>query len=171
MSLQSSTKHVHLVLCVLSQDCLTAEEQDPILPKLQPLLQGKILIVAMAAMMQFEKLLQQFGGCKEKQRWQELQKRITEVAPVGAAAAIADADLSDALVSQSPHSHMQSPESLQGRVRRLQGISAAQKEVFALGDDQHAVTLTANGKASAFAARQGVHLEVSVHRAVWLTGQ
>ena len=49
-------------------------------------------------------------------------------------------------------------------------MSNPQKEVFALGDDQHALTLTANSKACDFAARQGVRLKVSIHRAVWLTG-
>ena len=57
-----------------------------------------------------------------------------------------------------------------GRVARLQAIAHAQKEVFALGDEQRALTLTANSKAREFAARQGVRLEVSTHRAVWLTG-
>ena len=60
---------------------------------------------------------------------------------------------------------------LQDRVPALQAISAAQKEVFAVGDCLHALTLSANSKATEFAARQGVQLEVFIHRAVWLTGK
>ena len=45
-----------------------------------------------------------------------------------------------------------------------------QKSVFGLGDAMRAVTVTANGSAVRGAERQGVHLEVVTHRAVWLTG-
>lgn len=166
--LPSCTLHFHL------QDCLAAEEQEPMLPKLQAVLENKTRIVSMSAVVQFKKLLQQFGGLQERQRWQALQETLT----------IFCCDI----YNQEPFIQLQADDEQpepnathatqtctfadsDGRVSRLQAISDAQKQVFALGDDQRALTLTANGKASEFAARQGVQLEVFVHRAVWLTGK
>lgn len=127
----------------------------------------------MSAIMQFEKLLQQFGGYKERQRWHALQKTVTIFHPdvstqIHSAATPlqgSNAQPSGVFVSQTCTFAYSA-----GRVSQLQAIADAQKQVFALGDDQHAITLTANGKASEFAARQGVRLEVYLHRAVWLTG-
>lgn len=125
-------------------------------------------------MLQFETLLQQFGGHKERQRWQALQKTVTIFHPDvntqihSAATQLQD---SDAQPSGSFASQTCTFAYSAGRVSQLQAIADAQKQVFALGDDQRAVTLTANGKASEFAARQGVRLEVFLHRAVWLTGK
>ena len=145
------------------------------LPKLQLILENKTRIVSMSAVVQFEKLLQQFGSLKEKQRWQALQETLTTFC----------CDVSNQsrnmLLQLQANDEQPGPNATHatqtytfaysdGRVSRLQAISDAQKQVFALGDDQHALTLTANGKASEFAARQGVQLEVFVHRAVWLTG-
>ena len=163
---------------ILSQDCLAAEEQDPILPKLQPFLKDKKLIAARAAVEKFDKLLQQFGGPKERQRWQDFQEKLTVLCPdpfencktrATNANSTIDESVAPAVLDQTRHG--KTLTILSGRVEQLQAISKAQKEVFALGDDQRALTLTANGKASEFAARQGVRLVVHVHRAVWLTGQ
>lgn len=130
----------------------------------------------MSAVMQFEKLLQQFGGLKERQRWQALQKTLTTFyCDVSSHSQIALTQLqSNVAQSGSGVAHATQTCTFAfsaGRVSQLQAISDAQKNVFALGDDQHALTLTANGRACEFAARQGVQLEVFVHRAVWLTGQ
>ena len=143
------------------------------LPKLHAILENKTRILSMSAIMQFEKLLQQFGGHKERQRWHALQKTVTIFHPDvttqlhSAVTPLQDrnAQPSDSLVRQTCAFAYSA-----GRVAQLQAIADAQKQVFALGDDQHAVTLTANGKASEFAARQGVRLEIIIHRAVWLTG-
>lgn len=137
-------------------------------------MENKSRIVSMSAILQFEKLLQQFGGHKERQRWQALQNTVTIFHPDAntqthrAATQLQD---SDAQLSGSCASQTCTFAYSAGRVSRLQAIADASKQVFALGDDQHALTLTANGKASEFAARQGVRLEVFIHRAVWLTGK
>lgn len=157
---------------------MVAEEQDPILLKLHPILKGRKLIAAMAAVTQFDKLLQQFGGPKERQRWQDLQEKLTVFCPdpienskTRATTVNSTTDNSEPPAIPDQNSHGKSFTFLSGRVGQLQAISNPQKEVFALGDHQRALTLTANGKASEFAARQGVRLVVHVHRAVWLTGQ
>lgn len=46
----------------------------------------------------------------------------------------------------------------------------AQKKIFRVGEDMHAITITANGHALQSAAAQGVHIEAFVHKAMWLTG-
>ncbi|DBA72354.1 TPA: hypothetical protein ACH3X2_010511 [Trebouxia sp. C0005] len=154
------------------RESLAAESQQPMLPMLQPYIDGKGLIAAEAAMLQFQKLLDQFGGHNERCRWQALQEKLLVFSCDPSEAGKTSNDVSAVVNStQQAHTHnVDSFDFLQSRVAHLQAISAAQRIVFALGDDQHAVTLTANGRASDFAARQGVRLEVFVHRAVWLTG-
>lgn len=61
-------------------------------------------------------------------------------------------------------------ESVSDRVATLEDVADQQKYVFGLGDRLRAVTLTANAKVVQKALQQGVHLEVFIHRAVWLTG-
>ena len=144
--------------------------------KLQPILENKMRIVGMSAVVQFEKLLQQFGGVKEKQRWQALQKTLTTFhcdVSIHSKNALTQLQADDAQPDPgaAPATQTCTFAYSAGRVFQLQAISDPQKQVFALGDDRHALTLTANGKAAEFAARQGVRLEVFVHRAVWLTGQ
>ena len=154
------------------QESLAAESQEPMLPMLQPFLDGKELIAAEAAMLQFQKLLDQFGGRNERCRWQALQKKVL-VFGCDPPEAEKVSNAESAVVNSNQQAHVHKVDSfdfLHNRVAHLQAISAAQRIVFALGDDQHAVTLTANGRASDFAARQGVRVEVFVHRAVWLTG-
>jgi len=154
------------------QESLAAESQEPMLTMLQTYIDGKELIAAEAAMLQFQKLLDQFGGHNERCRWQALQKNLRVFSCDSSEAGKTSNDVS-AVVNSIQQAHTQDVDSfefLQNRVAQLQAISAAQRIVFALGDDQHAVTLTANGRASDFAARQGVRVEVFVHRAVWLTG-
>ena len=144
------------------------------LPMLQPVLESRKRIVSVATVLQFEKLLQQFGGHKERQRWQALQETFTTFHPD-----ISIQSQKIATESQANSAQAAAPEDSQtctfaysaGRVARLIAIADAQKQVFALGDDQHALTVTANSKACEFAARQGVQLEVFIHRAVWLTGK
>ena len=158
------------------QDCLAAEEQEPLLPKLQVILENKTRIVSMSAVVQFEKLLQQFGGFKEKQRWQALHETLTTFDCDGKVHSNNALNQLQGNGAQPGSNAAHAPQTcshayLAGRVSQLQAISDAQRQVFALGDNRHALTLTANGKASEFAARQGVRLEVFVHRAVWLTGQ
>lgn len=165
----------HNVLYMLSfnlQDSLVAEEQQPMLPLLQPYLESHDLIVASGAVTQFEKLLGEFGGEHEQTRWQDLHSRVTIVYEESSQTSQEDDVLHTykaSLHSQQSHDS-NSINALHGRVTKLQAISAAQRQVFALGDDQHATTLTANAKAYDFAARQGVKLQVFIHRAVWLTG-
>ena len=143
---------------------------------LQPIMKNKTRIVSMSAVMQFERLLQHFGGLNEKQRWQALQKTLTTFCcdvNIHSQNAVTQLQSNDAQPGTcvAPATQTCTFAYSAGRVSKLQAISDAQKQVFALGDDQRALTLTANGKASEFAARQGVQLEVFVHRAVWLTGQ
>lgn len=156
------------------QESLAAESQEPMLPLLQPYIDGKKLIAAEAATLQFQKLLDQFGGHNERCRWQALQKQLLVFSCDPSEAEQISNDVS-AAVNITPQAHIYNADSFEAqqrhnRVAHLHAISAAQRIVFALGDDQHAVTLTANGRASDFAARQGVRVEVFVHRAVWLTG-
>lgn len=143
------------------------------LSRLQPFLENKSLIVSKAAVTQFTKLMQQFGGSKERQRWQALQETLTVFHPDASMQSLTNAtDLQPSVATSCTPRAPQTATFVYsaGRVIGLQAISNPQKEVFALGDDQHALTLTANSKACEFAARQGVRLEVSIHRAVWLTG-
>ena len=153
------------VFCL--QDCLTAEQQIPMLPMLQPFLDRQHLVAAHAAVQQFEKLLEQFGGSKERQRWQTWRSKLQ----IYTSNQLLGAQLIEHSSQNSFSSRSISSSTLQDRVPALQAISAAQKEVFAVGDCLHALTLSANSKATEFAARQGVQLEVFIHRAVWLTGK
>lgn len=125
------------------QECLEAEVQQALLPELRRVTQGRTLLAAAAAVSQFEDLLRQFGGPREQQRWQRLSAEITVVP---------------------------SAEACSERVEQLEKLGRPVKAVLGLGDAAHATTLTANGRAVQTAARQGVLLEVYVHRAVWLTG-
>lgn len=151
---------------VYVQECLAAEVQQPMLASLQPVLEDKKLIAAQSAVQQFQKLLDQFGGPQEHARWQDLQSHLIVFSSV----LQKDDDHANAVEQVETACHLQHCTFADSRVMTLQAISVAQKEVFALGDLQHAVTVTANGRACEFSARQGVRLEVSVHRAVWLTG-
>ena len=56
------------------------------------------------------------------------------------------------------------------RIQRLEKVTALQRAVFGLGDALQVLTLSANCNAARSAERQGVHLEVALHRAVWLAG-
>ena len=138
------------------------------LPLLLPLLDGRSLVAAQAAVKQFQKLLDQFGGDRENARWQTWQSKLQIY---DADQALQQANVVKRSCQSSLDPHATNVCVLQNRVAALQTISAAQKEVFALGDCLHALTLSANGKAAEFAARQGVQLEVFIHRAVWLTGR
>ena len=150
------------------QDSLTAEAQEPMLPMLQPYMDGKTMIVSDAAALQFQKLMDQFGGHNERCRWQTLQKKLAvftcDATPNSAPS------LEDRISWADELQQLHKFDFLRNRVFQLQAVSAAQRMVFALGDDQQALTLTANGRAVDFAARQGIRLESYVHRAVWLTG-
>lgn len=150
------------------QDCLAAEQQNPMLPILQPFLDRQRLVAAHAAVQQFEKLLEQFGGSKERQRWQTWRSKLQIYS---SDQLLGTPQLIEHSSQNRFSSHEISLSMLQDRVPALQAISAAQKEVFAVGDCLHALTLSANSKATEFAARQGVQLEVFIHRAVWLTGK
>lgn len=154
------------MFAVYVQECLAAEVQQPMLASLQPFLEDKKLIAAQSATQQFQKLLDQFGGYQEHARWQDLQQRLTVFGGV----LQKDDEQASAVEQTGNECHLQHCMFADSRVMTLQGISVAQKEVFAVGDLQHAVTVTANGRACEFSARQGVRLEVFVHRAVWLTG-
>ena len=127
---------------------------------------GHCLVAANAAVHQFQQLLEQFGGPVEKQRWQALLSKLQVYDSAEALQAQGQREQGSEAV---PHLQSLTPN-LENRVTALQAISAAQKEVFAVGDGLHAITLTANAKGVECAARQGVQLEVFTHRAVWLTG-
>lgn len=137
---QWSQRNVHW------RDCLAAERQGRLLDELQPLIQGRPLIASAAAVAQFESILQVVGGVNEKARWQQLLVQIA-VFPQGAA----------------------NPS---GRIAAAAGagLTARQVYTFELGDEQRAVTLTANGRAVEALARRGVLLESHVHRPAWLCG-
>ncbi|KAK9834617.1 hypothetical protein WJX74_005807 [Apatococcus lobatus] len=73
--------------------------------------------------------------------------------------------------------HMQRPATrpalaaVQARSRALEGrVGKAQREVLAVGDLAHALSLTANARAAHAVEAAGLHLPMVVHRAVWLTG-
>lgn len=57
------------------------------------------------------------------------------------------------------------------RVASLEHIGAHQKCVLGLGDRLVALTVTADGNAVRSAQKQGITLEVLLHRPVWLTGR
>lgn len=151
------------------QECLAGEVQQPMLPLLEPILAHTTIIAAQSAVQQFEKLLGQFGGCSEHLRWQGLLSKLTVFTDAHKEPEIST-QTSRSGTNAGTTSTVQHVLFSESRVSSLQAISAAQRQVFALGDLQHAMTLTANGKAADFSARQGVKLEVFVHRAVWLTG-
>jgi hypothetical protein len=118
---------------------------EPLLKQLNPHLEGRELFVVNAAVAQFETLLSQFGGAREKERWTKLLSQL-QIIP--------DSDARSELVDRAAGS-----------------LSAAQKLVFSAGDALRAVTLTANGRAAAGLKSRGVPIPVHVHRPVWLTGQ
>ncbi|KAL6757016.1 hypothetical protein V8C86DRAFT_2634413 [Haematococcus lacustris] len=107
-------------------------------------------MAADVAVDQFEVLLQQFGGPAEHRRWSELRPRLEVLGVRG-----------------------RQEELVSARVRslgHLAQVGQQQTAVFGLGDALHATTLTANGAAVRSMERQGIALEVVLHRAVWLTG-
>ena len=62
------------------QECVASERLRPLLYELEPLTHpGRPMYAADAAIAQFELLLAKFGGPQEKQRWQQLQQRLTVV--------------------------------------------------------------------------------------------
>ncbi len=98
-----------------------------------------------AAVTQFETLLSQFGGPRERERWNGLLARLH---------IIPDSEARSELVDRAAGS-----------------LSAAQRVVFSAGDALRALTLTANGRAAAGLKSRGIPIPVHVHRPVWLTGQ
>ena len=137
---------------------------------LEPYIHAKDLVAAKSAVEQFETLLSQFGGRNEHARWSALRGKVKVYSPESVMKRHDIEHMSPAGQSNDLMSDVQHTFNLaQSRVANLQAISTAQKEVFALGDVLYAITVTANGRAADFAARQGVKLEVFVHRAVWLT--
>ena len=131
---------------------------------------GKQLVAAASAVQQFEKLLSLFSGDNERARWSALRDRITIYTSQTVKGDKAGSDLCSAKATVLNDGSPDTFDLAGSRVATLQATSGPQKEVFALGDILRAVTVTANGKASDFAARQGVRLELFIHRAVWLTG-
>ncbi|KAG2494085.1 hypothetical protein HYH03_007725 [Edaphochlamys debaryana] len=131
-------------------DCLAAERASPLLPELAPwLAPGRPLLAAERACRQFQTLVDMHAGALERGRWAELRARL-EVVDTEAA-----------------------PEEVSPRCRQLLTgvLGADQVAVFGLGDARRCLTLTANGNAVRSAERQGVGLEVHLHRPVWLTGR
>ena len=163
----------YMVTCeAIAQECLSAEAQAPMLAMLQPVLADMKLIAADSAVHQFEKLLNQFGGKVEHARWLDLKNELTVFCNAQHQADVQAHEDKGCLPENGSSSSLQTFSYAQtdSRVASLQAMSASQKDVFALGDLQQALTLTANGRATDFAARQGVRLAVFIHRAVWLTG-
>ncbi|GFR49525.1 hypothetical protein Agub_g11569, partial [Astrephomene gubernaculifera] len=119
-------------------DCLAAERASPLLQQLATwLTPGRPLLAADLACRQFQVLLDVHGGPKERQRWEQLQGRLTVVQTEGR------------------------PEELCPRCRQLLGglLGADQLAVFGLGEARRALSLTANGNAVRSAERAGVTLE------------
>lgn len=164
-----ATNNIFIQISLL-QECLAAEEQLPMLHMLDAVSADKKLIAAHSAIRQFEKLLSQFGGPVEQSRWLRLKSRLLVFCDANEPSDVLQQTPAAAKLCGEASSILQTCPYSSSRVAILQAVSATQKEVFVLGDLQHAVTLTANGRATEFAARQGVKLEVFVHRAVWLTG-
>ncbi|PNH09654.1 hypothetical protein TSOC_003655 [Tetrabaena socialis] len=131
-------------------ECLAAERAAPLMAELAPWMAlERPVLAADLARRQFQVLLDMFGGPRERARWASLQQRMTVVAT------------------------QDQPTELSERVRaQLRDcLGADQLAVFGLGDARRAVTLTANGNAVRSAERQGVVLEVVLHRPVWLAGK
>ena len=64
----------------LVQDCIAIEKGHPLLPQLMQYLQDdRPIYAAEGAVLQFELLLAQFGGFKERDRWQGWKERISIV--------------------------------------------------------------------------------------------
>ncbi|GAX81285.1 hypothetical protein CEUSTIGMA_g8717.t1 [Chlamydomonas eustigma] len=121
---------------------------------------AETLVASVDAINQFMKLLQQFGGPTERVRWEALYERLT-IHPSSISA-----EVKDQLFEPKPGNC----SFMTDRVSNLKKVTELQRTVFGLGDALQAVTLTANGSAARSALRQGVILELVVHRAVWLTG-
>ena len=148
-------------------------------------LEGRELIAAASAVSRFEKILGTVGGAREKARWEDTWRcRVRTVetptsAPLLPAAAGATATgggggdevLLGKRCRDTPRGVVVDVDVAGGsRVWSLKRIAANQLEVFETGEAARALTFTANGKAVASAAEQGVNLEAHVHRAVWLVG-
>ena len=132
-----------------------------------------------AAVQQFQKLLDMHGGPAEARRWAELKGRLCiheqqaqQQQQQGQAAAGSGGEAPGAGAGERAGA---GPLDLQltpipGRIARLEKVTVQQRAVFGLGDALRVLTLTANGNAVRCAERQGVNLEVVMHRAVWLAG-
>eukprot|EP00873_Tetraselmis_striata_P006691 jgi/Tetstr1/426955/TSEL_017168.t1 len=135
-------------------DCVAAEAEDPLLPRLMPVLEGRQLIASSTAVAHFEKLLATCGGPRET----------TRLAAVAVPHPGEARDGGGGWPGAEPH------EFFSRRVARLGQVAPAQKWVLGLSDTAQAMTVTANGKVLKSAAKQGVELEAFVHRAMWLSG-
>ncbi|PNH09675.1 hypothetical protein TSOC_003653 [Tetrabaena socialis] len=139
------------------QECLAAERAAPLMAELAPwMAPERPVLAADLARRQFQVLLDMFGGPREQARWASLQQRMTVVAT------------QDQPTVYRP-AHPELSERVRAQLRDCLG--ADQLAVFGLGDARRAITLTANGNAVRSAERQGVVLEVVLHRPVWLAGK
>ncbi|GLC33618.1 hypothetical protein PLESTM_000092400 [Pleodorina starrii] len=174
------------------RDCLAAERASPLLTELAPwLAPDRELLAADLACRQFQVLMDMFAGPRERQRWQQLQARMTVVrveqelkqpAAEAEAAEAAGAEAAELcprcvalLLSTANGGGGGGDGGGNGGGGGIGGggggLGRDQVAVFGLGEGRRAVTLTANGNAVRGAARAGVVLEAVVHRPVWLTGR
>ncbi|GMH40966.1 hypothetical protein BSKO_08870 [Bryopsis sp. KO-2023] len=128
------------------QDSLENERRNPLLQEIGPILLHKQLVATERAVLQFETLVEKFGGESELARWRELKGKL-EI-----------------------YSEANSEDWLSKRVLSLENVPLIQKHVFGLGDHLRALVITANIKGIQKLAHEGVNLEAFTHRAVWLTG-
>jgi hypothetical protein len=149
------------------------------------------LLASCLAVQQFELLMAQFAGPVERARWAELRSRVI-VLPAAADSGealeppvnvmtrrVARLEKASAINSPPVSSGLLLPGlNKAGSLLDLCAFLGAmpvqvtplQAAVLGLGDALQAVTLTANGGTVRNAERQGAHLEIFLHRAVWLTG-
>lgn len=176
------------------QDCLAAEQALPLVRELAPFLApGREVVAAAGAVAQFQRLLAEFGGPLENERWaRHVLPRLRVLRPSGrpaaagssggaeggggmagsqrcglgaAPAGLGKAAATDEDVPAATGGTFDLPE----EVTSL-GLSPHQAEVFGLALAMEATVVTANGSGARHLEGRGVAVDAHVHRPVWLAG-
>lgn len=143
------------------------EEEEPMLGLLEAAMAGRRWLCERSSVDHFERLLEEFGGAREKQRWRETYRLRVEVIDadggdldrLGAAAAV----------------HGAGPLPLDeggaaGQTMAEAGVPLLQRDAVLVARAARGLLLTANVKACRDVATAGVHVEAALLRPVWLTG-
>ena len=152
------------------EQCLWAEQRDPMLPTLRGAMEGRAVLAESSAVAHFEDLLGQFGGPREQARWRAQWRGRVSVRDWdgGGRESSGGAGGGGAPPRRAPLPLDAGSEWL----RRLTaaGVPPLQVRAIGLARRERAVLLTANARARHGARESGVHVEAEVLRPVWLTG-